>query len=176
MIYSLPGREPVVHATAWVAPSASVIGTVVLGAEASVWFSAVLRGDTDLITVGDGTNIQDGAVLHADPGVPCTLGSGVTVGHLAMVHGCTIGDNSLVGIGATVLNRAKIGRFCLVGANALVTEGKEIPDYSVVMGSPGKVVRTFAPDEANALLRSAEVYREKARLYRAGLTVAPPGE
>lgn len=173
MIYSLPGRAPVLHETSWVAPSAAVIGTVVLGAEASVWFSAVLRGDTDLITVGDGSNVQDGAVLHADPGAPCTLGSGVTVGHLAMVHGCTIGDNSLVGIGAVILNRAKIGRFCLVGANALVTEEKDIPDYSVVMGSPAKVVRTLAPEGTAGLLRSAEVYRERARLYRSGLREVP---
>jgi carbonic anhydrase/acetyltransferase-like protein (isoleucine patch superfamily) len=171
MIYSLPGRAPEVHETAWVAPSASVIGTVSLGPDSSVWFGAVLRGDTDVITVGEGTNVQDGAVLHADPGAPCTLGSGVTVGHLAMVHGCTVGDHSLVGIGAVILNRAKIGRFCLIGAKALVTEDKEIPDYSVVMGAPGKIVRTLTPDQTEGLLRSAEVYRAKARIYREGLQV-----
>src|SRR5699024_4282605 len=116
--------------TAYVAPSAQVIGTVRLGAASSIWFGAVLRGDSDWITVGDGTNVQDGAVIHADPGVPCSLGRNVTVGHMAMVHGCEIGDESLIGIGAIVLNHAKIGRGCVIGANALVTERKEIPDYS----------------------------------------------
>jgi carbonic anhydrase/acetyltransferase-like protein (isoleucine patch superfamily) len=169
MIYELPGRVPTIDESAFVAPSASVIGTVTLGAESSVWFSAVLRGDTDLITVGPATNVQDGAVVHADPGVPCTLGEGVTVGHMAMIHGCTIGDYSLIGIHAVVLNRAKIGRFCVIGANALIPEGKVIPDYSLVMGSPGKVVRTLEPQQAEGLRASAAGYVAKARVYREGL-------
>jgi carbonic anhydrase/acetyltransferase-like protein (isoleucine patch superfamily) len=173
MIYVLPGRDPVIDETAYVAPSAQVIGTVRLGAGSSVWFGAVLRGDTDWVTVGEGTNVQDGAVLHADPGVPCTLGKFVTVGHLAMVHGCTVGDHSLVGIGAVILNRARIGRCCVIGARALITEDKEIPDYSVVMGSPGKVVRTLDPDKTEHLLRTAQSYMKNARLYRDGLKPDP---
>ena|SRR5690606_1235191 len=173
MIYELPGRVPTIHESAFIAPNASVIGTVTLGAEASVWFGAVLRGDTDLITIGPATNVQDGAVVHADPGAPCTLGEGVTVGHLAMVHGCTVGDYSLIGINAVVLNRAQIGRFCLIGANALIAEGKIIPDYSVVMGSPGKIVRTLDPQQAEGLRASAAGYVAKARMYREGLSTLP---
>lgn len=125
----------------WIAPNATVIGSVVLGNNASIWFNAVLRADNDTITIGDDTNIQDGAVLHVDPGVPLTIGKGVTVGHKVMLHGCTIGDNSLIGINAVVLNRVKIGNNCIIGANSLVPEGMEIPDNSLVMGSPAKVVK-----------------------------------
>ncbi|MBZ2189558.1 gamma carbonic anhydrase family protein [Alcanivorax sp. JB21] len=125
----------------WIAPNATVIGSVVLGNNASIWFNAVLRADNDTITIGDDTNIQDGAVLHVDPGVPLTIGKGVTVGHKVMLHGCTIGDNTLIGINAVVLNRVKIGNNCIIGANSLVPEGMEIPDNSLVMGSPAKVVK-----------------------------------
>jgi carbonic anhydrase/acetyltransferase-like protein (isoleucine patch superfamily) len=144
----------------WIAPSASVVGRVDLGAGASVWYGAVLRGDTDRITVGRNTNIQDGSVIHADPGSPTVLGEGVTVGHMVMLHGCTVGDNSLIGIGAVVLNRARIGRDCLIGARSLITEGKEIPDGSLVMGSPGRVVRPLTESEIAGLRASAAHYVE----------------
>jgi carbonic anhydrase/acetyltransferase-like protein (isoleucine patch superfamily) len=125
----------------WIAPSASVIGNVRLLKGASVWFGAVIRGDMDLITVGENSNVQDGSVLHSDAGVPLTIGAGVTVGHMVMLHGCTIGDNTLIGIGSIILNKTRIGKNCLIGANTLITEGKEIPDNSVVMGAPGRIVR-----------------------------------
>jgi carbonic anhydrase/acetyltransferase-like protein (isoleucine patch superfamily) len=125
----------------WIAPSAVVLGKVRLLEDASVWFGAVLRGDTEWITVGEGSNVQDGSVLHTDPGAPLTIGAGVTVGHMVMLHGCEIGDGSLIGIGSIILNRTKIGKNCLIGANTLIAEGKEIPDNSVVMGSPGKIAR-----------------------------------
>ena len=142
----------------WVAPDASVIGRVTLGKDASIWYGAVLRGDNDPITIGEATNIQDNSVLHTDEGVPLTLGKGVTVGHQVMLHGCTIGDYSLVGIGATILNGAKIGKNCIIGAHALITEGKEIPDNSLVVGSPGKVIRTLDEDTAKMLRWSADHY------------------
>ncbi len=155
----------------WVAESAMVMGLVLLRKGASVWFNAVLRGDTELITVGENSNVQDGAVLHTDPGCPLLIGANVTVGHKAMLHGCEIGDNSLVGINAVVLNRAKIGRNCLIGANALITEGKEIPDNSLVMGAPGKIVRQLTEEEIAGLAHSAAHYRENAARFRAGLSV-----
>lgn len=142
----------------WIAPNAMVIGRVVMGRNASIWFNVVARGDNDPITIGENTNIQDGTVLHTDVGVPLTIGNGVTVGHMAMLHGCTIGDNSLIGIGATVLNGAKIGKNCLIGAHALVTEGKEIPDNSMVVGAPGKVIRTLGTDMEEMLKASADHY------------------
>lgn len=142
MIYSIGSRALELKGeNYWIAPNATVIGSVVLGNNATIWFNAVLRADNDTITIGDGTNIQDGAVLHVDPGVPLTIGKGVTVGHKVMLHGCTIGDNSLIGINAVVLNRVKIGNNCIIGANSLVPEGMEIPDNSLVMGSPAKVVK-----------------------------------
>jgi carbonic anhydrase/acetyltransferase-like protein (isoleucine patch superfamily) len=153
----------------WIAPNAAVIGRVTLKKNASVWWSATLRGDTDPIEIGEGTNIQDGAVLHTDPGIPLRLGANVTVGHLAMLHGCDIGDGSLIGIGAVVLNGVKIGRNCLIGAGALITEGKEIPDNSVVMGAPGKVVREIRPEELERQLRNAQTYAERWKRYRTGL-------
>jgi len=168
-LYSIDHHQPAVHPTAWVADSAQVIGRVVLNADASVWFGAVLRGDSDVLTIGRGTNIQDGSVLHADAGVPLTLGEGVTVGHQVMLHGCTVGDGSLIGIQAVVLNGAKIGRHCLVGAGALVTAGKEFPDGSMIIGSPAKLLRPLTDDEIAGLKRSAEHYVENARRYRAGL-------
>jgi carbonic anhydrase/acetyltransferase-like protein (isoleucine patch superfamily) len=172
MIWSLDGRMPQIDPTAWVAPSADVIGTVSLGPRASVWFGAVLRGDTEPIAVGEGTNIQENSVLHTDAGFPLTIGADCTIGHRAMLHGCTIADTTLVGMGATVLNGARIGRFCLIGACALVTEGKEVPDYSLVMGAPGRVVRTLDAAAAERLLASARHYQAQAARFRAGLKEA----
>ncbi|MEM7435216.1 MAG: gamma carbonic anhydrase family protein [Myxococcota bacterium] len=165
MLRPLGSREPQIEGRVFVAESADVIGSVVLKDRSSVWFNAVIRGDSDLITVGPETNIQDGAVLHTDPGIPLNLGRGVTVGHLAMVHGCEVGDFSLIGIHAVVLNHAKIGKYCMIGANALVTEHQEIPDYSLVLGTPAKVVRTLDDDTAEALERSAAGYVARAHEY-----------
>ncbi len=149
----------------WIAPSATVVGRVRLLKDASVWFGATLRGDNEWITVGEGSNIQDGSVLHTDPGAPLTIGKGVTVGHMVMLHGCEIGDGSLIGIGSIILNRTKIGRNCLIGANTLIAEGKDIPDNSVVMGAPGKVVRQV-DEAARAMLKySAEHYVENWKRY-----------
>lgn len=164
-IHELDGIKPEVAPDAWVADTARVIGDVVLEAGSSIWFGAVLRGDTDRITVGSGSNIQDGSVLHADEGVPLTVGKDVTVGHMVMLHGCTIGDESLIGIGATVLNKARIGKNCLVGAGSLVTEGKEFPDGSLIMGSPAKVVRQLTPEQIEGLRHSAAHYQNNAQRY-----------
>jgi carbonic anhydrase/acetyltransferase-like protein (isoleucine patch superfamily) len=169
VIYELGERHVRAEGDYFVADTAVVIGNVLLRANASVWFNAVIRGDNELITIGEGSNVQDGAVLHTDPGSPLTIGSHVTIGHKAMLHGCTIGDNSLVGINAVVLNGARIGRNCLIGANALVTEGKEIPDNSMVLGSPGKVVRELTPEQIEGLRRSALHYVENARRFRTAL-------
>ena len=169
MIYALDDIAPTLADDAWVAPGAHVMGQVTLEAGASVWFGAVLRGDTEPLTVGAGSNVQENTVIHADPGFPCTIGANVTVGHKAMLHGCTIGDGSLIGMGATVLNGAVIGRGCLIGAGALITEGKTIPDGSLVMGAPGKVVRELDEAAQAALLRSAEHYRQNAARFRKGL-------
>lgn len=166
MIYRLGERTPTIAADAWVAPDATVIGSVVLEARASVWFRAVLRGDNDVLTIGEDSNVQDLSVLHTDPGLPLTIGRGVTIGHQATVHGCTVGDHSLVGIQSVVMNRAVIGRFCIIGAGALVTEGKVIPDYSVVMGSPGKIVKTLTPDDEPMLRMLAANYVANARRFR----------
>lgn len=168
-IYQLDDIVPDVHPSVFVADTARVMGRVALAEDASVWFGAVLRGDTDPITVGRGSNIQDGSVLHADVGYPLTIGEHVTVGHQVMLHGCTIGDESLIGIGAVVLNGARIGRHCLVGAGALVTEGKEFPDGSMILGSPAKVVRQLTPEQIEGLRWSARHYIENARRFRAGL-------
>ncbi|MHA6286958.1 gamma carbonic anhydrase family protein [Maricaulis sp. CAU 1757] len=153
----------------WVADSASVIGRVILQRDASVWYGAVVRGDNDPITIGKASNVQDGAVLHTDEGVPLTIGEGVTIGHQAMLHGCTVGDYSLIGIGATVLNGARIGRNCIIGAHALVTEGKEIPDNSLVVGSPGRVMKTLEADIHDLLQASAEHYVANWKRHAAGL-------
>lgn len=170
-LYALDGVAPTLpeSGACYVAPGARLIGRVTLGEEASVWFNAVLRGDNEPITVGRGANVQDGCVCHTDPGHPLTIGAGVTVGHNAILHGCTIGDGTLVGMGAVILNGARIGRGCLIGANALVTEGKEIPDGSMVVGQPGKVVRQVDARLAAELERAAEVYRRRQRQYREGL-------
>lgn len=166
MIRSLPGHAPDIHSEAFVHESADVIGRVVLGARASVWPRAVIRGDTDLITVGEETNIQDGAVLHADEGVPCTLGKRVTIGHLACIHGCTIEDEVLVGIGAVILNGARIGAGSLIGAGAVVPEGVHVPSGSMVLGIPGRVVRETSAEERARLVASAAHYVELVALYR----------
>ncbi|MBW8815958.1 MAG: gamma carbonic anhydrase family protein [Caulobacterales bacterium] len=155
----------------WIAPSASVIGRVVLKKNASVWWGATLRGDNDPIVVGEGSNIQDGSVCHTDTGSPLIIGADVTVGHMVMLHGCTIGDGSLVGIGSVVLNGARIGKNCLIGANCLITEGKEIPDNSLVMGAPGKVVREVSPEQAMMILGGSKHYVENWKRYRRELRV-----
>ncbi len=170
-IYALGDSKPQLppQGEYWVAPSASVIGNVILHSNASVWFGGVLRGDNDQITVGPDSNIQDGSVLHTDMGSPLTLGRGVTVGHKAMLHGCEVGDYSLIGIGAVVLNGVKIGRNCIIGANALITEGKIIPDNSLVVGQPGKVVRERDPAHIAVLQMSAEHYVQNWKRFAAEL-------
>lgn len=172
MIYALDGVAPVIDPTAWVADEATLIGRVVVGAAASVWFGAVIRGDNEEIRIGAGTNVQEACVLHTDMGYPLTIGENCTIGHKAMLHGCFIGDGTLIGMGATVLNGAKIGSGCLIGACALITEGKEIPDGSLVMGSPGRVVRLLDETARLRLLASAANYQENARRFRAGLARA----
>ena len=169
MIYALDGIAPEIAEDTWVAPDANVIGRVVLEPGASVWFGCTIRGDNEEIRIGAGSNVQENCVFHTDPGCPLTIGADCTIGHKAMLHGCTIGDGSLIGMGATVLNGAKIGRGCLIGAGALVTEGKEIPDGSLVMGAPGKVVRDLDEVAKAGLLASAEHYRQNMRRFRAGL-------
>jgi carbonic anhydrase/acetyltransferase-like protein (isoleucine patch superfamily) len=167
-IYQLDDLIPALHETAWVADSAQVIGDVELAEGVSVWFGTVVRGDTETIRIGSGSNIQDASVLHADHGVPLTIGANVSIGHQVMLHGCTIGDGSLIGIGAIVLNNAKIGRNCLVGAGSLVTEGKEFPDGSMILGSPAKAVRQLSPEQIEGLKMIAQHYVENARRYKAG--------
>jgi carbonic anhydrase/acetyltransferase-like protein (isoleucine patch superfamily) len=165
VIYELGERRVRIEGEVYVAPSAAVIGSVVLKDQSSVWFNAVLRGDSDEIVVGEESNIQDGAVLHTDPGIRLILGRGVTVGHHAMVHGCEVGDYSLIGIHAVILNHAKIGKYCTIGANALVTQGQAIPDYSVVLGSPGRVIRQIDPSDVGSLEKSAAGYVRRAHEY-----------
>jgi carbonic anhydrase/acetyltransferase-like protein (isoleucine patch superfamily) len=171
MIYALDGVAPEIPDDAWVAPGAHVIGRVVLEAGASVWFGTTLRGDTEEIRIGAGSNVQENCVFHTDMGFPLTVGRDCTIGHKAMLHGCTIGNGSLVGMGATVLNGAVIGKGCLIGAGALISEGKVIPDGSLVMGMPGKVVRDLDADAQARLLASAAHYRDRMRRFRAGLVV-----
>lgn len=169
MIYTLDGIAPQIDPSAWIAPDANVIGRVVLESETSIWFGATLRGDNEEIRVGAGSNVQEACVLHTDIGYPLVIGTNCTIGHKAILHGCTIGAGSLIGMGAIVLNGARIGRGCLIGAGALVTEGKEIPDGSLVMGAPGKVVRALDAAGLARLLASAEGYRQNARRFWAGL-------
>lgn len=173
-VYSLTDKKPQLppEGEYWIAPNATVVGDVTLKPGASVWFGAVVRGDNDPIVIGANTNIQDGSVLHSDPGEPLIIGDDVTVGHLAMLHSCTIGDGTLIGIGAVVLGRAVIGKNCLIGANALITEGKVIPDGALVMGQPGKVVRTLDEGQVAALKASAEHYVQNWKRYAAGLREA----
>jgi len=174
MIYSLNEQRVEARGNYYVAAGAAVIGSVVLGRDVSVWFNAVVRGDNDVITIGDGTNIQDGAVLHVDPGFPLDIGSHVTVGHQAMLHGCTIGDRSLVGIQAVVLNGAVIGEDCVIGAKTFIPENREIPPRSLVVGSPGRVVRTLDDDALEALKQAASHYVHRIGVYRDGLAVQDP--
>lgn len=170
-LYALDAQEPTLpDGFSWVAPSAELIGRVTLGEDVGVWFGAVLRGDNEPITVGGRTNIQEMTMIHTDPGFPVEIGEGCTIGHRAIVHGCTIGANTLIGMGATVLNGARIGRNCLIGAGALVTENKVIPDNSLVVGAPGKVVRELDEAAIEALQRSADNYVRNARRFAQGLT------
>ncbi len=176
MIYALGDLHPDISDNVYIAPGAHVIGQVALGEHASVWFNAVIRGDMAPIQIGNKTNIQDGSVLHTDEGITMRLGTGVTVGHKAMLHGCEIGDYSLIGINAVVLNGAKVGKFCIVGANTLITEGMEVPDYSLVVGSPGKIVRSLEPAVAEKLQASADHYTANGRRFAEELSaLSDPG-
>lgn len=170
-VYTLDGRTPELTdpGSVYVAPGAHVIGQVRLGRDASVWFGAVLRGDNDLIAIGDRSNVQDNAVVHADAGAPVTIGSDCTIGHRAIVHGATVGDGTLIGMGATLLNGAVIGRNCLIGANALVTEGKVFPDGALIVGAPARLVRMLTETEIAGLQVSADIYVANSRRFAAGL-------
>ena len=173
MIYALDGIVPQIDPTAWVAPGCHIIGRIVLEAEVGVWFNVTMRGDNEPIVIGRGSNVQENCVLHTDMGCPLTVGADCTIGHKAMLHGCTIGEGSLVGIQAIVLNGAIIGRECLIGAGALIPEGKVIPDRSLVMGAPGKVVRQLSDQEAAAIRRGCAQYAERARRYERELQRLP---
>ena len=167
--YMLDGHSPKIARDTWIAPDANLIGKVVLEEAASVWFGSTLRGDNEEIVIGAGSNVQENCVMHTDMGFPLVIGAGCTIGHKAMLHGCTLGDNTLIGMGATVLNGAKIGKNCLIGAGALITEGKEIPDGSLVMGTPGKVVRELDDKAIAGLRASALHYQDNMRRFRDGL-------
>jgi carbonic anhydrase/acetyltransferase-like protein (isoleucine patch superfamily) len=172
MIYALDGIAPEIAPDAWVAQTAVLIGKVTLGMGANIWFGATLRGDNERITIGAGSNVQENCVMHTDMGFPLVVGTNCTIGHKALLHGCTIGEGSLVGMNATVMNGAKIGRYCIIGAGALITEGKEIPDYALVVGAPAKMIRTLdAADTEMRLLKSASHYRSAAQRMAAGLTL-----
>ncbi|MGO2279506.1 MULTISPECIES: gamma carbonic anhydrase family protein [unclassified Psychrobacter] len=172
MIYQYLDKTPefAVPFNGWVADSAQVMGDVYLGHQANIWFGAVIRGDNDRIHIGDYSNVQENSVIHTDAGIKVTIGNYVTIGHLAMLHGCEVGDNSLIGIGAVVLNNAKIGKNCLIGAKALITEGQVIPDNSLVMGAPAKVVKTLTDEQAAMLKMSALHYAERCQKFKTGLT------
>jgi carbonic anhydrase/acetyltransferase-like protein (isoleucine patch superfamily) len=169
MIYALDGLAPDIHPTAWIAPTAVLIGRVIVGAGANIWFGAVLRGDNEPITIGEATNVQENCVLHTDMGYPLTLGDHCTIGHKAMLHGCTIGRGSLIGMSATVLNGARIGASCLVGAAALVTEGKEFAEGSLIMGAPARAVRSLDDAARERLMASARGYRANGARFAKGL-------
>ena len=176
MIASLGDRQPVIEGgDQFIAPNATIIGSVRISSGASIWFNAVLRGDNDWIEIGENSNVQDAAVLHTDPGIVLRVGNNVTIGHRVMLHGCEIGDGSLVGIGSTILNNASIGKGCLVGAHSLVTEGKHFPDGVLIVGSPAKVVRELDENERNLLLQSAAVYVANGRRFAHGMTEIRPG-
>ena len=166
MIYDLKKNVPEISSDSWVAPNAIIIGKVKLEKNSSIWFNAVLRGDIEKIVIGEDSNIQDGSVLHTDPGCPLTVGKGVTVGHMVMLHGCEISDDTLIGIGSTILNKAKIGKNCIIGANTLVTENKTIPDNSLVLGSPGKVIRKVTDDEIKVIRENAKHYVKNSKRYK----------
>ena len=165
MFYDLENKKLKNSGENWVAPNAVIIGDVTLDKNSSIWFNATLRGDIENIHIGEGSNIQDGSVLHTDPGCPLKVGKNVTVGHLVMLHGCTIGDNSLIGIGAVILNNAKIGNNCVIGAKSLITENKKIPDNSLVVGSPGRVIRKVTEQEIKAVKENAIRYQENWKKY-----------
>ena len=165
MFYDLKDKKPKNSGENWVAPNATIIGDVTLEKNSSVWFNAVIRGDNENIHVGEGSNVQDGSVLHTDPGCPLRIGKDVTIGHIVMLHGCIIGDNSLIGIGAVILNNAKIGKNCIIGAKALITENKEIPDNSLVVGAPGRVVRKLTDDEIGKITENAKHYQDNWKRY-----------
>ena len=168
-VYELDGVSPETEGDHWIAESATVLGRVILKKNASVWFGAVVRGDNDPVTIGENSNVQDGSVLHTDIGQPLIIGRDVTVGHMVMLHGCTIGDNTLIGIGSIVLNGAKVGKNCLIGANSLITEGKVIPDNSMVIGAPGKVVREVTEQQIQMIAFGAHHYVENWKRYAKGL-------
>ena len=165
MFYDLEDKKVKNSGENWVAPNATVIGNVTLEKNSSIWFNAVLRGDVENIFIGEGSNVQDGSVLHTDPGCPLKVGKDVTIGHMVMLHGCTIGDNSLIGIGVVILNNAKIGKNCIIGAKAVITEKKEIPDNSLVVGSPGKVIREVTKDEKEAIVENTKHYQDNWKKY-----------
>ncbi len=169
MLFSLSANAPKIPNSCFVAPGAMLVGRIELGEEVSVWFNAVIRADNDVVRIGQGSNIQDGSVLHVDPGAPLTLGERVTVGHKVMLHGCTIGDGSLIGMNAVVLNHANIGKNCLIGANALVTEGMEVPDGSLVLGSPGKVIKPIGKAALANMDAGAQHYIDKIAVYKESL-------
>ncbi|RYG16317.1 MAG: gamma carbonic anhydrase family protein [Caulobacteraceae bacterium] len=173
-VYELGDKRPILPPPGqfWIAPSAQVMGAVVLKPNASIWWNCTVRGDNDPITVGENSNVQDGSVLHTDEGIALDIGANVTIGHMVMLHGCTIGDGSLIGIGSVVLNGAKIGKGCLVGANSLVTEGKEFPDHSMILGSPARVVREMTPEQVKRLELSAASYVANWRRYARDLRPA----
>jgi len=170
-IYAIGDAKPILppEGEYWIAPNAQVMGDVKLEKNASVWFGAVLRGDNELITIGENSNVQDGSVLHTDPGSPLTIERDVTIGHMVMLHGCTIGAGSLVGIGSIILNNTRIGKGCLIGANTLIAEGKDIPDYSMVLGAPGKIIRTLDKEMAEALRLSSDHYVQNWKRYASGM-------
>jgi len=165
MIYNFENKSLKSEGKNWIAPNAVIIGDIVIKNDASIWFNVVLRGDIETITIGEGSNIQDGSVLHTDPGYPLKIGKGVTIGHMVMLHGCQIDDDTLVGIGSTILNNAKIGKNCIIGANTLITENKIIPDNSLVIGSPGKVVRNVTNKEIKHIKENAKVYVDNWKKY-----------
>ena len=166
MFYDLKDKKPKSSGENWVAPNATIIGDVTLEKNTSIWFNAVLRGDIELITIGENSNIQDGSVLHTDPGYPLTVGKRVTVGHMVMLHGCQISDDTLIGIGSIILNNAKIGKNCIIGANTLITENKVIPDNSLVVGSPGRVLRKVTDEETKAILENGKHYVDISKKYK----------
>ena len=166
MIYNFNNISPKIDKDSWFAPNSVLIGNVTLKKDANVWFNATLRGDVEPITIGEGSNIQDGSVIHTDPGCPTIVGNGVTVGHMVMLHGCEIADDCLIGIGSTILNKSKIGKNCIIGANALVTENKVIPERSLVLGSPGKVVRQITDEEIEHIKENARDYVENFKKYK----------
>jgi len=166
MIHNFKNNTPTLHKDSWVASNAVLIGKVILKKDANVWFNVVLRGDIEPITIGERSNVQDGSVFHTDPDCPLTLGKGVTVGHMVMLHGCEVGDDSLIGIGSTILNKTKIGKNCIIGANTLITENKIIPDRSLVLGSPGKIIREVTDKEIEEIKENARHYVENYKRYK----------